>query len=203
MLINASHLLKYPILSLHVGGKVAEVTEIVVNPNDLRIIACRVEGPLVGKEFGDILPIESVREFSRLGMIIDSTDELVESNEIVRIKEILDLNFSLFGLKVITKAGTKIGKVSDFTLDPSFWDVNQIVVERPFFKSLIDPELIISRQHIVEVDDFRVVIDDDKKHKTQVASKASPVSNFVNPFRNQEVSPRTSAQHSKRQPRQR
>lgn len=190
MLVNASSLLKCPILSLHVGGKVAEVTELIVDPNNLEIIACRTDGPLVGKEFGDILPIKSVREFSRLGMIIDSTDEFVESGEILRIKNILDLNFNLFGLKILTKAGAKIGKVSDFAIDPDDWMIRQIVAERPFLKSFLDPELIISRERITEVDDYRVIIDDEKETNKQKSITKAPASpSFVNPFRGRDFAP--------------
>ena len=98
MLLNASRLLKYPVLSLHIGGRIAEITELIVDPNNLEIIACRVDGALVGQEYGDILPVNSIREFSQLGIIIDSADDLVESGEILRIKKILDLNFSLLAV---------------------------------------------------------------------------------------------------------
>lgn len=103
MLINGSRLINCPILSLHVSGKIAQVVEPVVDPNDLKIIAFKVEGPLVGREAGNVLPVHSIREFSRLGMIIDSIDELVEEEEVINIKNILELNFSLVGLKVQTK----------------------------------------------------------------------------------------------------
>ena len=185
MLLNASRLLKYPVLSLHIGGRIAEITELVVDPNNLEIIACRVDGALVGQEFGDILPVNSIREFSQLGIIIDSADDLVESGEILRIKKILDLNFSLLGLKIVTRSNTKVGKVVDFTLDSDDWTVRQVVAERPFLKSFFDPELIISHEHIVEVDDFRIVIDDDKDQKPQPEPVSKPTTNFVNPFRQQ------------------
>lgn len=189
MLLNASRLLKYPVLSLHIGGRIAEITELIVDPNNLEIIACRVDGALVGQEFGDILPVNSIREFSQLGIIIDSADDLVESGEILRIKKILDLNFSLLGLKIVTRSNTKVGKVVDFTLDSDDWTVRQVVAERPFLKSFFDPELIISHEHIVEVDDFRIVIDDDKDQKPQPEPVSKPTTNFVNPFRNQDLTP--------------
>jgi sporulation protein YlmC with PRC-barrel domain len=128
MLINTSRLINCPILSLHIGGRVATVTEVIIDPDSLKVIACRVEGPLVGKEVGDILPMTSVREFSRLGMIIDSTDELVEADEIVRIRDVLTLNFNLVGLKVETKKGIKLGKVADSTISPNDWQIQQLIV---------------------------------------------------------------------------
>ena len=99
MLINTSRLIGCPVLSLHVGGRVATVTDIIIDPDSLKILACRVEGPLVGKESGDILPMDSVREFSHIGMIVDSTDEFVESDTIFRIRDVLALNFNLVVFK--------------------------------------------------------------------------------------------------------
>ena len=74
MLINGSSLNNCPVLSLHIGGEIARVTEVVVDPNTLKIIGFRVAGKLIKDDTGDILPIESVREFSRMGMIVDSID---------------------------------------------------------------------------------------------------------------------------------
>lgn len=186
MLINGSRLIDCPILSLHVGGEIARITELVVNPNNLKLIAFRVEGPLIRDEVGDILPIESVREFSPHGAIIDSIDELINGEEVVRVRDILKLNFSLNGLKVITKKKVKLGKVSDFILDTASWQVHQIIVQRPLMKSFLDPELILPRQKIVEVNDYEVIVKDE----TEKSSKKAPapaaadfVPNFINPFR--------------------
>ncbi len=185
MLINNSRLIGCPILSLHIGGRIANVTETIVDPNTLKIVACRVDGPLVGREIGEILPMASVREFSRLGMIVDSGDEFVEADDVVRIKELLELNFSLLGLKAETKKGRKLGKVSDFTVEPESWQIQQLIVQRPMMQSFLDPELTIARSQISEINDYKVVVKDSTE-KSKVKTKAptekfSP--NFVNPFR--------------------
>ena len=183
MLINGSRLINCPILSLHVSGKIAQVVEPVVDPNDLKIIAFKVEGPLVGRGAGNVLPVHSIREFSRLGMIIDSIDELVEEEEVINIKNILELNFSLVGLKVQTKKGEKLGKVADFSVEPESWQIQQIIVQRPWLKSFLDPELIISRQRIANVDDYTITITDEHE-KPKAKAKANPdLVNFINPFR--------------------
>lgn len=190
MLINNSRLVNCPILSLHISGVIAHVVESIVDPDSLKIIAYRVDGPLVGKEMGSILPVQSVREYSRLGMIVDSADEFVEEDEIVRIREVLALNFSLLGLKVETKKRkTKLGKVIDFTVEPGNWQVQQLVVQRPILKSFFDPELIISRQQIIEVNDYRVLVKDgdlEAKAETSV-TQSDFVPSFVNPFREPEL----------------
>lgn len=185
MLINNSRLVGCPILSLHIGGQIARVVETIVDPNTLKIVACRVDGPLVGREVGEILPVSSIREFSRLGMIVDSADDFVEADDVVRIRDLLKLNFSLLGLKAETKRGSKLGKVADFTVEPESWQVQQLIVQRPMIQSLLDPELTIARSQIAEINDYKVIVKDSKekvKAKAKApAAKFSP--NFVNPFR--------------------
>lgn len=186
MLINSSRLINCPVLSLHVGGEIARTTEVIIDPNNLKAIALRVEGPLIRNEVGDILPIESIREFSTHGIIVDSIDEFIDGEEVVRVRDILKLNFSLLGLKVVTKQKSKLGKVSDYILDTNSWQVHQIIVQRPVLKSFLDPELTISRQKIVEVNDYEIIIKDEtekSRKKSPAAAPADFVPNFINPFR--------------------
>lgn len=183
MLFNGSRLLGCPVLSLHVGGRIANVTELIIDPDDLKIVACRVEGPLVGKEVGEILPIESVREFSCLGMIVDSADEFVEENEIIRIHDIIKLNFHLVGLKVESKQGAKLGKISDFTLEPATWRVQQLIIQRPLVKAFLDPELTIPCNRIESIDDYKIIVKEETEKPKAKAIKTDFVPGFVNPFR--------------------
>lgn len=181
------------ILSLHVGGQIAQVVELIIDPNSLKLIAMRVEGAMIRDDIGDILPIESVREFSKVGMIIDSTDDLAQEDEIVKVRDVLKLNFELKGLKVVTKKGAKLGRVSDYILRSDIWEVYQLVVQRPFIKAFLDPELIISRSSIVEVDDYKITVKDEHDRPKAKTVAPKPVENFVpdfvNPFRKPDFAP--------------
>ncbi len=185
MLVNGSALPNCPILSLHIGGEIARVTEPIIDPNTLKIIGFRAEGKMLRDDVGEILPIDSVREFSRMGMIIDSIDEFVNAEDIVNIQKILQLNFSLVGLKVVTRKDAKIGKVADYTVNISDWNIQQLIVQRPIMKALFDPQLVIPRKQIIEVNDYQVIIKSEHdRAKTKVATPATTfVPNFVNPFR--------------------
>lgn len=182
MLINGSRLAGCPVLSLHVGGAIAYVENIIVDPNNLKIIGFRVSGPLVRGEVGDVLPVDSIREFSRSGMIVDSIDELVDGEEVLRIRDVLKLNFSLTGLKVISEGKSKLGKITDYVVNSASWEVHQLIVQRPLVKSFLDPELLIARSEIVEVNDYQVIVKDEHS-KLQQTVPSKLVSDFVNPFR--------------------
>lgn len=190
MLINASRLLGYPILSLHVGGPVAWVYSEIVDPEKLKIVAFYVEGPAIKNdpEAGDIMEASDVREFSNMGMIVDSTDDFVEEGQVKKLDKILALNFSLFGLKVVTKKGTKLGKIADFVVDTDNYMVHQLVVKRPVVKAFLDPELIIPRREILEIDDYKIVVKDEEEKIRKRATHEDFVPNFVNPFREPDFS---------------
>ncbi len=199
MLINGLRLIGCPILSLHVGGAIAHVSDVIIDPNDLKIIGFRVSGSLVRGEVGDVLPVDSVREFSRVGMIVDSIDELVEGEEVIRIRDVLNLNFSLPGLKVVSKNKSKLGKVSDYIINSDSWSVYQLIVQRPIMKAFLDPELIVPRSEIIEVNDYQIIVKDEHSKLQKAAPAARPANiapDFVNPFRKPDFAQDTIIQKS-------
>ena len=186
MLIYGSRLIGAPILSVQAGGAIAEIIDLIVEPDTLKIIGFKVDGPLVAKSDANILDVSSVREYSKFGLVIDSIEEFVEPEDVVKISKVLALNFGLTGLKAETRKGTKLGKVIDFTVTTDDFNIQQIVIKRPTMKSLIDPELTIGRQEIVEITDYKVIVRDEKKTAKTKSTKEEFVPNFVNPFRKNE-----------------
>lgn len=190
MLLIGSKVANMPILSLHVGGPVAEIREAVIDPEDLRIVAYVVDGPIIRNDpdVGNILDTNDVREISNSGLIIDSTDRFTTRDDVVRFDKVMELGFHLVGLKVVTQDGKKLGKIVDYTLDSSTFMIYQLIIQRPFMSSLIDPELTINRSQIIEVDDYKVTIKHDKAEVKMPKKKKSDepeefVPNFTNPFR--------------------
>ena len=179
-----------PVLSLHVGGPVAEIREAVIDPEDLRVIAYTLDGPVIKNdpEVGDILDTQDIREVSNSGLIVDSTDRFTTREDVIRFDKVMELGFHLVGLKVVTQDGKKLGKIVDYTLDSGTFMIYQLIVQRPFMSSLIDPELTINRSQIIEVDDYKVTIKHEKAEvkMPKEEKKDEPeefVPNFTNPFR--------------------
>ena len=192
MLLVGSNMTDLPVLSLHVGDEVARTVRAIIDPDDLRIIAYTVDGPVVRNDpdVGDILDLSDVREVSDAGFVINSTDVLTTRNEVVKLDEVMSLEFDLVGMKVVDQKGKKMGKIVDYTVDSGSFMIYQLIVQRPLMSSFIDPQLTINRSQIVEIDDFKIVI----KHSTsqvKVESKEEEefVPNFVNPFRKPDYAP--------------
>lgn len=189
MLLTGSKLIGMPVLSLHVGGEIARTTHAVIDPDTLGVVAYELEGPIIKNdpEVGDILDVKDIRELSSDGLIVDSADRFTTRDDVIKFDKIMKLHFNLVGLKVVTQDGKKIGKVSDYTLDSESMIIYQLIVQRPFVSSLIDPTLTINRSQIIEIDDFKVTIRHDKaqikikEDKKKAAEDFVP--NFTNPFR--------------------
>jgi len=179
MLLNGLSLRGIPVMSLHLGDEISRTGEPIIDPNDLRIVAFWLDGGQIGGEHGNILEMESVREISSIGMIIDSIDELVSRGDVIKLDKIIDINFSLIGKKVESSKGAKLGKVIDYVIDPETFTVMQLIVKRPTIKSFFDSELTIGRSQIKETTDHKIIV------KEELASNSSQdfVPNFVNPFR--------------------
>ncbi|MCL2444869.1 PRC-barrel domain-containing protein [Candidatus Saccharibacteria bacterium] len=187
MLLLGSKLLNYPVLSLQIGGELGITATPIIDPVKLKIIAYQLSGPLVDREPANTLMTDDVRELSPMGLIIDSVDDLVDPNDVIRVKQIIDYDFHLINHKVITKKKQNIGRVADYTIDSATFSIYQLVVKRPFLSSLNDPELTINRSQIIEIDDDKVIIKNDtqtvKLDPVQLASSSS----YINPFRKTET----------------
>ncbi len=196
MLIYGSRLIGYPVLSLHTGTPIGWIDGIVIDPNDLKIIAFRLRDIQADEEVGEYLEVRDIREFSKIGIIIDSADVLADPEDVIKLDEILKLNFMLLDLKVVTKKKAKLGRVIDYTADTDGWMIQQIAVKRPLLKSFGDSELLISRKRIDEVTDYKIIVKDELEKIKKAAEKEEFVPNFVNPFRSQSQQPQFSQAHS-------
>lgn len=181
MLIEGSKLLNYPILGLHTASRIAEVKALVIDPNFLKIVAFEISA--VSSKQRLFLDVTSVREFSKMGMIVDSDEEFIEQNDVIKLKETIELGFTLENMKVVTKKKTMLGRVEDFMVTTDDFQVMQLVVKRPIYKALIDPELVIGRSEIHEINDNEIIVKSEESTIMKKSGTLDFVPNFVNPFK--------------------
>lgn len=186
MLIQHERLLKTPVMSLQTGAELARTHTILIDPRDLTVVAYELEGNMLDQHPSFLRPVD-VRELSNLGFIVDSSDEFVGLDDVIRIKQVHEYDFDLIGLDVIDDRKKKLGKVQGFTIDSSSFAVQQIVVKRPLLKSFGDTELLINRTQIIEVRGTYVKVRSGiqtAKHNVETVSRE-----FTNPFRTGSVQP--------------
>lgn len=185
MLFASERLFNTPVMSLQTGTELARTRQPIINPSNLKIVAYELNGQLLTEQVS-LLLTEDIREISTIGIIIDSSDEFIVPQDVVRINDIYRLNFSLPDKIVKDENGKKLGKVTNFSMEPNSFMIKQLIVKRPLLKSFSDTELIIDRTQITEVDDTTITIRNDER---EPAPAERATNTFSNPFRGQSTQP--------------
>lgn len=180
MLLQGSRLNDVPVMGLQTGTELARTIRPIIDPATLKILAYEVQGPLLDIH-PSLLRVVDVREFSDIGLIIDSSDEFIATDDVVALEKVYDLHFLLVGMSVIDDHKNKVGKVTDFTLDSNSFVIQQLNVKRPLLKSLNDTELLVNRAQIVEITDHAIIIKSGEQKPQPVLQAVR--TNYVNPFR--------------------
>jgi uncharacterized protein YrrD len=158
MLQLSQSLLNRPVLSLRTGTTIGTVTTPIINPNNLKI-----EGFYCNDRFSKqqrILLYQDIRDIMPQGFVVNDQEVLSESEELVRLKDIIKLGFTLIGKPVVTQSKDKIGKVSDYATEVDSMYVQKLYVSQPLLKSLTSGSLSIDRSQIMEITNRRIIIAD-------------------------------------------
>lgn len=156
MLLFQDKITDLRVASVQASQQIGTVNGFIINPRNLSIPALYVDSRLHPEP--QILHTADIRDISMRGAIIDHDDQLMESEGLVRLKEIVELNFELIGKQVETEDGYKLGKVVNFVFDTTNWLIMKIHVKQALVRNFSTSELIIHRQQIVKVSDSHVVV---------------------------------------------
>lgn len=172
MLLLASQLENLKIISLRSSRAVAQTAGVVIDPRELKIVAFVISG---AKNYRYLLS-EDVREIRPSTLLIDEENEIVESEDLVRLQETLKLNFSIRNKRVVTETNRPLGKAEDSVVESTTFYIQKIHVKQSILKSLSSSKLIIDRKQIVEVTDKKIVV-------REAAAKNKKTSFAYNPAR--------------------
>jgi sporulation protein YlmC with PRC-barrel domain len=158
MLQLSASLLDKSILSLRTGTPIATVTAAIFNPNNLKI-----EGFYCTDRFDKselILLYQDIRDVLKQGYVVNDHDVLVDPSELVRLKDVIELNYELIGKQIETIDKKKVGKVSDYAVETETMFVQKIYASQSILKSFTGGSLSIDRNQINEITPKRIIINE-------------------------------------------
>ncbi len=158
MLQLSSTLINQPVLSLRNGARIATTLSPLINPNNLKIEGFYCQEP--GSKERLIVLYQDIRDVMPQGLVVNDQDALTQPSELVRLKEIIELDFSLDGKPVVTASKTRIGKVNDYAIETTTMYVQKIYVGQSLLKSLNGGSLSVERTQIIEITNKVIVIQD-------------------------------------------
>ena len=159
MLQLSGVLINRPILSLRTGTTVGTALQPIINPNNLKIEGFYCEDRF-NKKKSCILLYQDIRDVMKQGLVVNDHDALTDPEEVVRLQEIMKLQFELIGKPVVTDSKSKLGKVSDFATEIETMYIQKIYVNQPLHKSFIGGSLSVDRSQIIEITSRRIIIND-------------------------------------------
>lgn len=145
-------------MSLRTGQPVATATTPIINPNNLKIEGFYCTDRFDKQEL--ILLWQDIRDVIPQGFVIDDHDVLIDGSDLVRLKDIMALNFSLIGKPVITLSKDRVGKVSDYATDIETMYIQKLYVSQNVLKSFTGGSLGVDRNQINEITDKKIIIND-------------------------------------------
>lgn len=147
-----------PVLSLRSGGSVALILGPIINPNNLYIEAWHVQDDKTQEQL--VLLSSDIREILPQGFAINDHEVLASRGDLIRLKDLIELQFDLHGLKVETSSGVKHGKVNDYAFETTNFYIQKIYASQSLVKNFGTGSLSVDRSQIVEITDKRLVIND-------------------------------------------
>lgn len=157
MLHLSGMLINRPILSLRTGTQVGTTLAPIINPDNLKIEGFFCTGNsrkrlvLVGQDVRDIMP---------QGIVVNDQDVLTDPQELVRLQQMIAINFELLGKHVVTTARQKLGKVNDYATETDSLFIKKLYVTQSILKNLTGGNLGIDRTQIVEITDKHILVND-------------------------------------------
>ncbi len=158
MLQLSGYLLNKPVLSLRTGHPVAYTMAAIIDPRNLKSEGFYCADSINSAEL--VLLTQDIRELSKQGFIINDHDVLAEEDDLVRLKDVLQMQFQLIKKPVVTTGKQAVGKVSDYAIETSSMYIQKIYVAQSFWKSLTGGALSVDRSQIAEVTSKHIIINE-------------------------------------------
>jgi sporulation protein YlmC with PRC-barrel domain len=147
------------IMSVHSGGSIATISEPVIDPKNLKIVAFSISSK--GLKYFSVVHSSDIREWSPLGAIINSEDEIIEVDEnMPKIRSVVEDGFDLVGIKVRTESGKRLGKVKNFVFETDGYFVVKLYIEKTGLLAILNPVLLVERDSVVDVTKKYLVVKD-------------------------------------------
>lgn len=155
MLINAQKLINLPIIEAISAHKLGLVENLVVDPTNGEILAF-----LLKKNFWEtknrVVMLCDIKEMYLDGLVTNTRENIIDSDEVVKVKNVLDKNIFLLNSKVMTQNGKVLGFLEDFIFDTTFSALVTLVVKKRFSAE----KRIISAERILNILPGKIVIRD-------------------------------------------
>jgi sporulation protein YlmC with PRC-barrel domain len=121
-----------------------------------------------------VLLAQEIRDIVPDGIVVNDHEAMSEPDELVRLKEIIALQFELLGKPVITNNRKRLGKVNDYAIDTASLYIQKLYVSQSIMKSLNGGQISIGRSQILEITHKKIVVQEPTVSAQEVIPASRP-----------------------------
>lgn len=173
MLQLSGSFLNKPVMSLRTSGQIATTLSAIINPNNLKIEGFYCQDRFEKRRV--VLLYQDIRHVIKQGLVVNDHDVLSVPDELVRLKDVMAINFELVGKPVVTVSKAKVGKVSDYAAETETMYIQKLYVSQSLLKNFSGGSLSVDRGQIVEITNRKIMIQELLKPQKGSAPAAAPV----------------------------
>jgi sporulation protein YlmC with PRC-barrel domain len=144
-------------MSLRTGRQVALTTSAIMNPNNLKIEGFHCVDSFDKKKHL-VLVTQDIRDVLPAGLVVNDHGDLSEPEDLIRLQKTINLGFEVVGKTVVTTKKKRVGKVSDYAVEPESMIIKKLYVSQSIVKSLTGGTLSVDRTQIVEITNKKIII---------------------------------------------
>ncbi|MBL4694004.1 PRC-barrel domain-containing protein [Candidatus Gracilibacteria bacterium] len=148
-----SKIIGTPILAEEGFRPIASVKDVVMDPERGKVIAFVVDKGKVIVPFDVLSWGDAIR--------VHDHDAIVESEDVLRVKEVQDSGVKISGNKVETEEGKVLGKVLDFSVNSKTMEIKKLYVGRTILGLIKFETRLIPAKNIIEVLEDKIIVKDD------------------------------------------
>lgn len=154
----ASEIINLDVFSLEDNAVLGKVRDLIVDPENGKLIALQIYGRGISKD-RNLISILEIKYFDSEMLAVESKKQIESKQEMPKAYEILKAKIRILKNKVFTENGDYLGRVRDFALD--FNDtLARIYVSRAGFESLVGYQRIFSFSQILEISARKIIVFD-------------------------------------------
>ncbi len=156
MLLELSKLKGLPLGIMDEGRRGGEILRALFDPEQVKIIGFLIKTENFWGQ-NKIVALSDVIAIDGSGAVVNSSDDILDIRDIVRVERILKDKIKLVGLRAYDKKNNFLGYVYDGVADSQTGDLVRFYVKFLFRK------YIFGRSQVVKADDKKIVFDTDSK----------------------------------------
>lgn len=155
MFIEAKKIIGLPVAAIDTETKIGEIAQIVIDPENGRILGFLIKtGGILSPTLA--LSIVDIKEWDPNGIVTESLDNLVNPDEIVRIKNVLDKKIDFLKMSAKTESGKGLGMVEDLLID-----TDTEIVAKYYLKDILGKSRVLSSDQVIKIENKTIIFHDD------------------------------------------